>query len=254
MLGLKGEHSMFTSKTVLIGIIGVLAVTLIAAGMLVAFSPARISFAQAPTPTAPPATGAPANGGLNSYTVSFLNAFASRLGVTVDKVKEAYAGAIGDSLDQAVKDGKLTQAQADQLKTNLTNRLNDGMLPEFFGFFGFRRFGDFDRFGFGRGGFFGGKAEFGLSSFASALNMTQADLATELQSGKSIADIAKEKNVDLAQVKTSVLEDMKTKLDQSVQNGRLTQAQADEIYNQLSANFDTLVNKTWPMRPFWRMK
>ena len=69
---------MFTSKTVLIGIVGVLAVTLIAAGLLVAFSPARISFAQAPTPTASPSQGAPARGELNGYTDTFLNAFASQ--------------------------------------------------------------------------------------------------------------------------------------------------------------------------------
>ena len=245
---------MFTTKKILIGIAGVLAIVVVAAGLLVALSPTRISFAQAPSPTAPPGPGAPAKAGLSGYTDFFLNAFANRLGVTADKVKEAYTGAISDTLDQAVKDGKLTQAQADQIKTDLTNRLNQGLLPEFFGFFGFPRKGGFERFGFGRGIFEGGKGGFDLSSFASALNMTQADLTSELQSGKTITDVAKEKNVDLATVKTSILNDLKTKLDQSVQSGTITQAQADSVYNQLSTKFDSLVNQTWPMGPFWRFR
>jgi len=245
---------MFTRKKILIGIAGILAITVIAGGLLVALSPTGISFAQSPTPTAPPSSAAPATSGSNNYMDFFLNALANRLGVTVDKIKEAYTGAISDTLDQAVKDGKLTQAQADQLKTDLTNRMNQGLLPKFFGFFGFPRFGPFERFGFGRGGFDGVKGGFELSSFASALNMTQADLTSELQSGKTIADVAKEKNVDLATVKTSVLNDLKTKLDQSVQNGKLTQTQADGIYNQLSTNFDSFVNRTMPTGPFWRIK
>ena len=70
---------------------------------------------------------------------------------------------------------------------------------------------------------------------------------TELQSGKTIAAVAQEKNVDLTQVKTSVLADLKTNLDQVVQAGKLTQAQADQVYSQLNTNFDTLVNQPWMM-------
>jgi len=70
---------------------------------------------------------------------------------------------------------------------------------------------------------------------------------TELQSGKTIAAVAQEKNVDLAQVKTSVLADLKTNLDQVVQTGKLTQSQADQIYSQLTTNFDNLVSQAWPM-------
>ena len=105
-----------------------------------------------------------------------------------------------------------------------------------------------DLFGFGRGGFGFGKD---LSSFAKALNMNVSDLMTELQSGKTLAAIAQEKNVDIAQVKTSVLADLKTNLDQAVQAGKLTQVQADQIYNQFSTNFDTLVNQTWTMHNGW---
>jgi hypothetical protein len=231
---------MVKSKKILIGIAGFLVVAVIAAGVWFVVSPAGLSFAQAPSPTPQPGQATPGKGVYNTF---FWNALASRLGVTLDKLKAAITGASNDTIDQAVIDGKLTQDQANQMKSDLQNRANQGGLPGF-GFFGFRHERGFGGFGFGRGGFGMGDK---LTSFAKALNMTEADLMTELQSGKTIAAIAQEKNVDLAQVKTSVLADLKTNLDQVVQAGRLTQAQADQIYSQYSTNFDTLVSQAWPM-------
>jgi len=236
---------MVKSKKILIGVAGFLVVAAIAAGAWLVVSPTDLSFAQAPSPTAQPGQATTDKGVYNTY---FWNALATRLGVTLDKLKEAITGAATDTIDQAVKDGKLTQDRANQMKSDLQNRANQGDLPGF-GFFGFRHgrgmggFGDGD-FGFGRSGF--GKGN-NLTSFAKALNMTEADLMTELQSGKTIAAVAQEKNVDLTQVKTSVLADLKTNLDQVVQNGKLTQAQADQVYSQLNTNFDTLVNQPWMM-------
>lgn len=256
-----------TMKIIIAAVAGLLVLGVIAAGGL--FLAVTKGFAQTPSATdTPAATQAPAataqpgattqNSG-QAYEDFFLNAFANRLGVTVDKIKEAFTGAAGDTLDQAVKDGKLTQARADQMKTNLQDKMNQGILP-FFNFELGKRgfFGDFDHGGFGRGfgpGFFGrggfkGLMGLGLDSFAKALNMNVSDLQTELQSGKTLADVVKEKNADLSQVKTSVLNDLKTNLDQAVTNGKLTQSQADSIYNQASTNFDTLVTQTWPAKPF----
>ena len=236
---------MFKSKKMWIAIASLLAVAVIAAGGWLVLSPTGLSFAQSPSPTAQPDQSTT---GKDVYNNLFWNSLATRLGVTLDKLKAAITGASTDTIDQAVKDGKLTQDRADQMKADLQNRANQGDLPGF-GFFGFRHgrgmggFGDGD-FGFGRSGF--GKGN-NLTSFAKALNMTEADLMTELQSGKTIAAVAQEKNVDLTQVKTSVLADLKTNLDQVVQAGKLTQAQADQVYSQLNTNFDTLVNQPWMM-------
>ncbi len=238
---------MFKSKKVFILIGGVLIVTLGALGLWIWTTPARVSLAQAADPTTTP--GSQAKNTWAAYRDFFLNAFASRLGVSTDKVKEAYSGAYSDTLDQEVKDGKITQAQADEIKKDLANRMSQGDVPGFFGPRGFDRRG-FGPGGFGRGmrGFIGG---LNLSSFAKALNMNETDLANALQSGKTIADLAKEKSVDLAQVKTSVLADLKAILDQAVTNGRLTQTQADNIYNQAGTKFDNMVNQTWPAKHFW---
>ena len=240
---------MAKTKILWISIAALSVIGVLALGLTLAAIPAIRAFAQAPTPSAAP--GAPVNNTWSVYEQSFMNAFATRLGITVDKVKEAFSGAFGDTLDQVVKDGRITQAEADQMKSDFTNRLDQGNLPGFLLPFGFKRGPGFGPMGFGpKGlgeGFMDKRGGFNLASFAKALNMTEADLHTELQSGKSIATIATEKSVDLAQVKTSVLADFKTQLDQAVAAGKLVQTMADQIYNQFSTNFDTIVNQTQPM-------
>jgi polyhydroxyalkanoate synthesis regulator phasin len=238
------ESFMVKFKKIWIGIASLLAVAVIAAGVWLVVSPTGLSFAQAPSPTPQPGQTTTDKGVYNTY---FWNALATRLGVTLDKLKGAFTGASTDTLDQAVKDGKLTQAQADQMKTDLANRASQGDLPGMFGRFGFHGNKGFGGPGFGRGGFGWGRGAFDPASVAKALNMNVTDLMTELQSGKTIAAVAQEKNVDLAQVKTSVLADLKTNLDQAVQAGKLTQAQADQVYSQLDTNFDTLANQPWMM-------
>src|SRR3954469_13099516 len=57
---------------------------------------------------------------------AFLNDVAGRLNVTPEKLKGAIQGAFEDQLDAAVKDGKLTQAQADRIKKEPTEH---GALP-----------------------------------------------------------------------------------------------------------------------------
>ena len=47
---------------------------------------------------------------------AFLNDAANRLNVTPEELTKALQGAAADRLDQAVKDGKLTQAEADAVK------------------------------------------------------------------------------------------------------------------------------------------
>jgi hypothetical protein len=64
--------------------------------------------------------------------------------VTLDDLKAAIVKAVGDQLDQAVKDGKLTQAQADQLKAGV-DKLN---LDNTFGRGGFKGNWNFGRRGY----------------------------------------------------------------------------------------------------------
>lgn len=68
-----------------------------------------------------------------------------------------------------------------------------------------------------------------LSALASALNLSVAELQTELQSGKSVAEIAQAKGVSLDTVIAALTNAYKQQLDAAVAAGRLTQAQADTL-------------------------
>ena len=78
---------MLKSKKVLMFISGILVVTVGAFGLWIWTTPVRVSLAQAADPSATP--GSQVKQAWNAYRDFFLNAFASRLGVSSDKVKEA---------------------------------------------------------------------------------------------------------------------------------------------------------------------
>lgn len=234
---------MFKSRKVIFGLVGVLGLGVVAALAVAAFSTgnslasAIAQATQAPNATAAPGATAQPNTAKTQYRDFFLQALAGRLGIDVTKLKDAITGATTDTIDQAVKDGKLTQDQANQLKNSITQ----GNYPRFgFGFFGK---GGRHGWGFGGPGPMMGRGLFNPTEFAKALNMNQQDLVNELQAGKSIADIAKEHNVDLTQVKQTVLADAKTQLDAAVTAGKLTQAQEDQINQNLSSEFDQIANQ-----------
>jgi len=71
---------------------------------------------------------------------------------------------------------------------------------------------------------------------ATALGEDVATLQADLKAGKTIADIAKEKNVDLSKVVDAVVAERQTAITAAVTDGRLTQEQADAQIALLKAN------------------
>ena len=155
---------------------------------------------------------------------------AKRLGVTPQKLRDALAAAQDAQLDRAVKDGDLTQKQADAIKaarkqagTVLSPGLRGGA-----GGFGVHGkpmlHGGFHPFGV-RGDIF--------EDFAKALGTTQGKLKEQLRDGKSLADVAKANGKSMADVRAAVKAAMRTRLDKAVRDGDLTQKQADEILDNV---------------------
>ena len=127
-------------------------------------------------------------------------------------------GWMKDTLDQLVAKGTITQAQADEvLKALQDARPAKGP-------------------GFGMRGL-----RLGLDAAAGALGITEEELRTELRDGKSIADVAKEKNVDLQKVSDAVLAAAKTEAAKAVADEKLTQAQADELLARLQENLPKML-------------
>ncbi|QEC49460.1 hypothetical protein FSW04_19065 [Baekduia soli] len=172
---------------------------------------------------------------------SVLNDAAKRLNVSPDDLRSALSAAENAQLDQAVRDGRLTQAQADAIKAD---RQKDGRVlggGALGGPHGGRGFG-----GPGRGlGFKGGPGG-ALDAAATALGLKLADLHTKLESGKSIADVAKDQGKSLADVKAAITAGVTKELDRAVTDGKLTARQRTDILKELSDHLDDLVTRTPP--------
>jgi hypothetical protein len=148
--------------------------------------------------------------------------------VSLDAVVNAVIAAQTTTLQQAVTDGRLTQAQADTLLSNLKLTLPSHLQTKTV--VGMNR--EFDS---GRGGK-GMKGGMQFSTIATALGMTEAELRTELQAGKSVADVASAKSVSLDTVINAIVTAETSRLQQAVTAGQLTQAQADQRIAHLKAN------------------
>ncbi|GAC1424359.1 MAG: hypothetical protein NVSMB54_06990 [Ktedonobacteraceae bacterium] len=174
-----------------------------------------------------------ASSATNDYCTQFQKDLASKLKVTPEQLKSAESSAASDTIDQMVKDGKITKAQADKIKARLGNATNCQFK--------------------GKGGNLGGVKMQKLQQYlvaaeaqvAKGLTISAAELTSQLQAGKSLHDIATAHKVSDPQLKTLLNNAIKSELTAAVSAGDVTQAQADMVKNQLSSNsafLDRLIN------------
>ncbi len=147
----------------------------------------------------------------------FLDQLAAALNIQRATLDSAIQTAGNKTIDNAVQQGTLTQAQGDALKARLQSG-DVGVL-----------------WGRGRGKGPGVQALVGVhqamfDAAAQKLGMTAADLMSQLRSGQTLAQIAQSKGIAEQDVINAALAAARTQLDQAVANGSLTQAQADAVY------------------------
>jgi hypothetical protein len=92
------------------------------------------------------------------------------------------------------------------------------------------------------GGFgFGPNGQAALEAAAEALGMTADELSTQLWGGKTLAELADEAGVNLQDVRDAVeaaqLEAVRDAIAQAVEDGRITQAQADWLLQGLDNGY-----------------
>jgi len=163
-------------------------------------------------------TSSPGTG--TNYGQVFVNKLAAILHLTPAQTQNDLKQAELQTVDQMLKEGKITQAQADVLK----NRINSG---EGFGF-PFRHGGGFGDRALGRS--LGG-AE--LNAIAGALHMTPSDLMTQLRSGKTLSQLEQAHGVSDSAVRSAAHNAAKQVLDGAVKAGTITQAQEDAILSRI---------------------
>ena len=80
-----------------------------------------------------------------------------------------------------------------------------------------------------------------LATASKVLGITEAELKTELEAGKSVADVAKAKNIDLATVKTALLAEAKAHIDAEVAAGKHTAAEGAAKLAEMTSRIDTML-------------
>ena len=173
---------------------------------------------------------------------SFFDDVAHRLGVSPAKLHSAVNGALADRLDQLVKQGKLTRAQADAIlkhaKADADGFPLGGWAP-----FGrpHHGFGGPGEFGFHHREFGPGPMRGPLADASKYLGLSPDELMQELRSGKSPAAIAKAKGKSVSGLESALIAPVKAHLDAAVKAGRLTKGQEQHILGMVTRGTDEFV-------------
>jgi 3-hydroxyacyl-CoA dehydrogenase len=152
-------------------------------------------------------------------------------GVPPQDVADALVAAEAERLQQAVEDGRLTQEEADEriarMEENMLERLESG-----------------ERDPGGPGGM-GGPGKPGgprgphgedLDVVAEALGMTPEEVREAVSDGQTIAELAEAQGVPLQDVADALVAAEAERLQQAVEDGRLTQEEADERLAHMEEN------------------
>lgn len=191
--------------------------------------------AASPSPSPSPGSG-------TNYCSRFTGHVASNLGKSQSQVQKAISDAVNQTIQDAVKNGDLTQSQADKIKARLGSSTSSGQCPG-----GVRGIAGIGRGGAGRGGigpFFGGARINTLDEVAKALGITTAQLQQDLQSGKTVQELASAQGMDEAAFRSKLASVTKADLDQQVKSGNLTQNQENAILQRIQNGTPPLWNGT----------
>jgi hypothetical protein len=178
-------------------------------------------------PAQPATTSLDQQAGLPSaLCTDFLTHLSADLNTSQAAVDAAYQKAIGQTLADLVKSGKLKQARADAIQKRLAGKapcaIAQGLLPR------------------------PGLAAFGpalRSAEASALGLSDATLKADLAKGMSLSQIATAQNVTEAQFRDRLIAKLKPVLDAAVTNKKLTPAREQAIIKRLQTGSIPLWNR-----------
>ena len=178
----------------------------------------------------------------NAACTAFEQNLAKRLNISTSTLQQAEQGSVSDTLAQLVKEGKLTQTQADQIKTRLANGIPCGFLG---------------KGGHGMGGMHFGGANVqkyivaAEAQVAQGLGISSSTLTSDLQSGKTLHQIASAQNISDSKLESILTNAVQTQLKSAVSAGTITQTQATQVSQQLSNSqfLNNLINR--PLGHMW---
>jgi uncharacterized protein YidB (DUF937 family) len=154
---------------------------------------------------------------------------AQQLGVEPSKLSSALKNALENRIDAAVAAGRLSKAQGDELKQRIEKNGFPLVVPSF-----------------GGPGHFRDHGIHGLDAAASYLGLSESQLRAQLDSGKTLAQVAKDRGKSVDGLVAALKADLKKHLDRAVADGHLTKAQEDQILAQADERLTALVNGKFP--------
>jgi hypothetical protein len=152
---------------------------------------------------------------------------AEQLGVEPSELSEALRQALENRIDEGVREGRLTEKQGERIK----ERLGSGS-PFFFGFGGLH----------GHSGFRGHGGRFQiLEGAASYLGLTEDELREALRDS-ALAEIAEKRDKSVDGLVDALVATQAKRIDDAVDEGRLSDEQATELKLGLEDRIEALVN------------
>lgn len=156
----------------------------------------------------------------------FVAETAERLGVTPEELTSAMTDAQSEIIDDAVAEGRLTEAQAAKLKARIEEYGPLSVIG--------RRDRD------GRALCHGARLVTGAA--AEVLGKEPAEVAEAVKAGESLAEQAEAQGMSVEAFKAALLAGIKATLQTKVDEGTITQVQADRIFAGIEENIDRIVN------------
>ncbi len=169
-----------------------------------------------------PATATPSAN--EQYCQLFVQTLAKNLHVSQSQLESATQAALRTTIEQAYKDGKITQAQ----ETKLLNRVSQldahpcAAMGRMYGHHG----GQYS-------GALANARQAILSAVAAKLNLSAATLQSDLASGQTLPQIAAAQHVSIADVNATYLSALHAQLTTAVSSGAISQQQANQAYTKV---------------------
>ncbi len=167
-------------------------------------------------------------------------------GIAIDDLIKAMIKEKTEQLNQIVADGKITEEQKTYMLENMEENIKSAITNDDFGpssnTQGNRGKGMMNsqqNIGPRMGQYFAGSM---LDDIAQVLGITEDELYQLRSSGKSIADIAKDKGISTEKITETILKEKKEQLDQLVKDGKITEEQRDYIMDLMDVNIKDAIS------------
>jgi outer membrane murein-binding lipoprotein Lpp len=158
-----------------------------------------------------------------------LNDAADQLGVEPSELSNALKQALKNRVDAAVADGRLTKEEGARMKERIDAGDAPLLGPRFH-----RHHGP-------------GPFHAKLEAAAEYLGMTQAQLREALSEGKTLAQVARDRDKSANGLVDALVEKAEQKLEDDVEAGRLTEAEKREMLSGLKQRITQMVNGRFPL-------